>query len=294
MKKALIKLHIAILLAGLTGLFGKLILLNEFVLVWYRMLFVAVLLFIWLLISGKLKRFNKLGLKKMAIVGSIIGLHWVAFYGSIIHSNISIGVICLSACGFFSAILEPIILKKKIKVKELLLGLLAITGILLIFSFDTRYRIGIAYGLMAALLASTFTILNKKYANVSDSSNMVLYQMIFGFLFLTILIPLYIHIKPNISFLPTITDLLWMLVLSSICTIIPWIYQIEALRKVSAFTVNLSYNLEPIYSIILAFILFKEAKELNFSFYLGLIIIFIAVIIQTVSSIHSDQKVPEV
>lgn len=277
-----VKLHIAVILAGFTGIFGKLVELDEFVLVWYRMLFVSLLLGAWFFLSGRIKKLSGPDLQKLLFIGALIAFHWVTFYGSIMKSNISVGVVCFSLCGFFSALCEPVILKKRLEVRELMLGMVAAAGVLLIFSFDTRYRIGISLGMISALLASLFTIYNRKYNTIAPASVMLLYEMAAGFAVLTLFIPGYLYLFPAEGLLPSLPDIWLLLILAVICTIIPWIFQIQCLKHISAFTVNLTFNLEPVYTIILAFVFFHEARLLNFSFYAGLAVILVAVAAQTI------------
>ncbi len=284
MQKDYLKLHIAILLAGLTGIFGKLIVLDEYLLVTWRLLFASVIMIAFAAITKQLKVVPKKYVLRYFIAGSLLALHWVGFYGSIIKSNISIGVICFSLCGFFSAILEPLILKKKFSFKELCLGVLVVVGLMFIFTLETRYRLGIIYGIISAFLVSAFTILNKKWSTPDiNSSTVISYELPMGFLTLLILLPFYLWLVPTEKLIPNDLDIINLIILSSICTIIPQIFTIEALKKISAFTVNLSFNLEPIYSIIIAFIFFGEAKELDYGFYIGVSIIVSSVIIQSLS-----------
>ncbi|MCD7850040.1 MAG: DMT family transporter [Parabacteroides sp.] len=286
MREAFIKLHISILLAGFTGLFGKLVTLNEGLLVWYRMLLAAVMLFLILWGSGKLKRVPFREVLKIAGTGLLLGLHWVFFYGSIKAANVSIGVVCFSLVGFFTALLEPLIIRRSLSVKEILFSLVAVCGIVLIFQFDTRYRTGIIIGVISSALAALFTITNKKVGVRHASSMMLLYEMIGGFLGLTCLLPFYLHLFPVGTILPGMTNFLYLLLLALVCTIGLYLLQIQVLKQVSAFTVNLSYNLEPVYSIILAMLFFGEAKELNFAFYAGLGLILLSVLLQTWEAIR--------
>ena len=281
MKNAFIKLHISILLAGFTGLFGKLISLNEGLLVWYRMMFAAVLLFIILKISNKLQSPPMKEQLKIAGTGLILGLHWVFFYASIKMSNVSVGVVCFSLAGFFTALLEPLLIRRKFKIKELLFSLITVIGILFIFRFDMRYRTGIIIGIISSALAALFTITNKKTGADHPSRIMLLYEMAGGFLGLSCLLPVYLYFFPVATILPDINDFLYLFLLASVCTIGLYLLQIQVLKTISAFTVNLSYNLEPVYSIILAMLFFGEAKELNLAFYTGLGLICISVLLQT-------------
>jgi len=290
MKQAYIKLHLSILIAGFTGILGKLILLNEGLLVWYRMLFTAVLLFLFLWISGKLKRVSLPEMIKIGGVGLLLALHWVFFYGSIKASNVSIGVVCFSLTGFFTAILEPVINRHKISLKEVFLSLIAVAGILIIFQLDTRYRTGILLGVASSALAALFIITNKRIGVRHSSSTMLLYEMAGGFLAISCLLPVYLYLFPTSYIVPNSSDLIYLLLLSVICTIGLYLLQIEALRKISAFTVNLSYNLEPIYSILLAMVIFHEAKELNWAFYAGLGLIILSVLLQSLSVRREHNK----
>lgn len=290
MKEAFIKLHLSILLAGFTGLFGKLISLNEGLLVWYRMMFAAIMLYLILKMSNKLLAIPLKEQLKIAGTGFILGLHWVFFYGSIKMANVSVGVVCFSLVGFFTALLEPMIIRRRFKVKELLFSLITVAGIVLIFQFDMRYRAGIIVGIISSALAALFTITNKKVGVSHPSRMMLLYEMGGGFLGLTCLLPLYLHFFPVETILPDMKDFLYLLLLALVCTIGLYLLQIQVLKTVSAFTVNLSYNLEPIYSIILAMLFFGEAKELNIAFYVGLALIILSVLLQTREALLSKAR----
>ena len=161
-------------------------------------------------------------------------------------------------------------------------------GIILIFHFDTRYRLGICLGAISSALADLFTITNKKVGSKHVTSTLLLYEMAGGFIGLSCLLPLYLSYFPVPTILPDLSDFINLLLLASICTIGLYILQIQVLKTISAFTVNLSYNLEPVYSILLAMLLFNEAKELNISFYIGLSIIILSVILQTGSVFIKD------
>lgn len=154
MKQVIIKLHISILLAGATGLFGKLITLNEGLLVWYRMLLASGLFFLFLVVSKRFRRISVHDFIRIAGVGFLIALHWVFFYGSIKASNVSVGVVSFSTVGFFTALFEPLILKRKIRLREFIYSFISLLGVCLIFSLDVRYRLGIGLGVISGALAS--------------------------------------------------------------------------------------------------------------------------------------------
>lgn len=281
MKKAFIQLHIAVLLAGLTGILGKLISLNEGLLVWYRLLLTAPSLWLLALIRGQAIRIGRRDLWRIFGIGGIAALHWVAFYGSIKYSNVSVSLLCFSAIGFFTALIEPLIMRHKVDVVELLLGLLVIAGICLIFRVNPHFKTGIVIGLVSALLGSLFPVLNKRILRRVSSENVTLYELSGGLLVLTLLMPIYLWLFPAPSLLPTPSDWGWLLVLSWACTVLAFNLSMSALQKISAFTVNLSYNLEPVYGILLAFLLFREDKYLNGGFYIGFFLILLSIILQT-------------
>jgi drug/metabolite transporter (DMT)-like permease len=281
MKKAFIQLHIAVLLAGFTGILGRLITLNEGLLVWYRLMITAITLWVISFIQKHSLTINFKNLCKIFGVGSIAALHWVTFYGSIKYANVSIALVCFSGVGFFTALFEPWVLKTKLNRTELLLGLLIIAGVSFIFHFDPTYKTGIIVGIISSMLGSLFPILNKKLLENIDVQSLTLYELTGGFLFLSVLLPFYLHLFPSTQFLPSTTDFLWLLVLAWFCTVIAFTLSMQALKKISAFTVNLSYNLEPLYGIILAFLIFREDKVLNGGFYFGFFLIILSVVLQS-------------
>lgn len=292
MKEAFIKLHVSVLIAGTTGIFGRLISLNEGLLVWYRMLFATVMFFLLLWMLGKLKRVSFRDVCKIGSVGMLLAIHWLFFYGSIKASNVSIGVVCLSLMSFFTALFEPLINRHRISLGEIACSLIGVLGIILIFHFDTRYRLGIGMGILSSALASLFTICNKKVSVGYTSSTMLMYEMGGGFLGLSCLLPLYLSFFPVASILPSLTDLIYLLLFASVCTVLLYILQIQVLKKISAFTFNLTYNLEPIYSIIAAMFLFHEAKELNASFYVGLGLILFSVLLHSAGVFLQSKSKP--
>lgn len=279
-QKAFIQLHLSVMLAGFTGLFGKLITLNEVDIVWYRMLFTSIILLVF---TGP-PQIERKKLLQLGGCGALLGLHWMLFYGSIKASNVSIGVICYSLVGFFTAIIEPIIYRKKISTIEILFSLITVFGLLCIFSFDARYRYGISIGVLSSFVAALYGVCNKKVSVGVKTRTVLFYQMSAGLVVVSMIIPLYLMLFPahqDVLVIPEGSNLWWMLCHALFCTVAMYILQIQALRTLSAFTVNLTYNLEPCYTIAIAFIVFHEARELNFSFYIGIALILISVILQT-------------
>jgi len=296
MKKALFQLHIAVFLAGFTGILGRFIDLNEGLLVWYRMLITVASLAIILLFQKQLTRIDWRDFLKLIAVGSLVALHWTTFYGSIKYANVSIALVSFSTIGFFTAILEPLILQRKLEFAEVSLGMLTIVGVYLIFNFNPDYKTGIVLGLISALLYVSFSILNKLFVARLPVMTITFYELGGGWVILTLLMPFYLRLFPTRYLFPTFNDWMWLLVLALLCTVLVFRLQLNALAKLSTFTNNLTYNLEPVYGILLAFIFFKENKYFDAGFYIGLSLIFAAVILQMVRIFNKQSKkklVPE-
>jgi len=282
MKRAFLQLHIAVFLAGFTGVLGRLISLNEAVLVWYRMMIACVVLWILLLFKKRKPAASRKLFIQASTVGFLLALHWVSFYAGIKNSNVSTALVCLSSMGFFTAILEPIMLRRPFDIKEVLLGLLAIAGISIVFHFDPHYKLGIIISIFSAFLASIFPIFNRQILQKMDAETATRYQLSGGFIFITLLMPVYLHYFPVDKIFPSLSDFAWLLVLGILCTVVAYELFMKALQKISAFTVNLSYNLEPIYGIGMAFLIYREDKEVSPGFYYGFCLIVAAVVLQTV------------
>ena len=180
---------------------------------------------------------------------------------------------------FFTALFEPLIFKKKIDKIELLLGILVMIGIYIIFQFDPRYKTGIIVGIISAMLGSLFPIYNKVLLQRVNVETLLTYELTGGFLVLSALLPFYLHYFPTEHLLPDLNNFLWLLVLSWICSVLAFQLSANALKKLSAFTVNLTYNLEPVYGILLAFVVYHENKYLSKWFYFGFALIGLALVI---------------
>ena len=280
MKPALIKLHIAVFLWGFTGVLGRLIELNEGLLVWYRILITIATLFAIFKYKKSFQQISTSLKFKLMRIGVIVAIHWLFFYGSIKYANVSISLICLSSIAFFTAIIEPLVIKRKISLIEITLSIISIIGIALIFHFDDKFRVGIILGILSAIFSAIFSIYNKKNIVETNSQTIMFYELIGGFIFLSLIGPFYLNIFPSVKLAPSLSDWFWLIILSWVCTVVAMDFSLQALKKVSAFTLNLTVNLEPVYGIILAFIIFKEQNELSGTFYIGFILIIISVALQ--------------
>ena len=282
-KDAFVRLHLAVLIAGGTGLFGRLVSIGELPLVALRVILGATMLALLLGARHRLHCLPRRELLRIMGCGVLLSVHWVFYYGSIKAANVSIGAVCFALVGFFTAIIEPLIDRRRPSLRQLVLGALSVAGIALIFGLDARHRMGIALGIVSSLIYVFFSISSKRVQSATgrSSSTMLLYEMAGGAIVLTIATPIYALAFPDVAIVPTPRDAVLLLVFASVFTIVPFLLQLQALRHISAFTVNLTYNLEPVYTIALAMVIFGEAAELNFSFYLGIALIVAAVLLQT-------------
>jgi drug/metabolite transporter (DMT)-like permease len=280
MKSALIRLHAAVFLWGFTGILGRLITLNEGWLVWWRMLITAIVLWIYFFFSKQIQKVSAKNFLKIASIGTILSIHWLLFYGSIKYANVSIALTCLATTGLLSAIIEPLFFRRRIDTSELVLGTFALAGIGIIYFSNLQFSVGIYIGLLSSLATVIVSVLNKKIVGGYTPQVITLYQLTGGFLGLTILMPLYNYFLHSTVQYPRPLDWLWLFILACCCTVLTFILYIGALKKVSAFTVNLTLTLEPVYGIILAFLVFQENKYLSHYFYIGFALILIAVMLQ--------------
>ncbi len=277
---ALLRMHLAVFLWGFTGVLGLAITLNEGLLVWWRLLITVVSLWILYYFAGWIKPIRPKDFLKIASIGTVLALHWLCFYGSIKYANVSVALTCLATSGLFSAILEPIFFKRRINKMELFLGLFALAGIAIIYFSNLKFSIGIFIGLAASLFTVLVSVMNKKLVDGYEPKSITIYQLTGGFIGLTLLMPLYNYLFPSETLVPVKWDWLWLIILSWFCTILTYFLYIFALKRLSAFTMNLTLTLEPVYGIILAFALYNESEDLSEYFYIGFGLILFAVFLQ--------------
>jgi drug/metabolite transporter (DMT)-like permease len=291
-RKAYLQLHTSVVLWGFTAILGRLITLKEIPLVWYRILFTCLAL---ICIPGVFKQVKTTPRRagfKLAGIGCLVCIHWVCFYGSIKYSNVSISLCCLATTSFMASIIEPLFNRRKIKWYEISLGLFIIPGIILIVHVSQLYITGIILGLLAAFLAATFTVLNKMVVDDHHPQGMTFIELGSGFIFLSIILPVYLHFFPEVNMHPGSTDLFYLLILAVVCTTLPFVLALHALRHLSAFASTLTVNLEPVYGILLAIPFFHENKDLSVLFYFGTAIILLAVFIHPLLKKRFDKELP--
>lgn len=279
-QRAYFELHLSVLLFGLTALLGGLLELSAIVIVWWRVLLTSVSLIFLIRVRHLFKDLPVRSILIFSGIGIIVGLHWVAFYGAVKLSNVSICLVGMATTSIFTAFLEPLFFKQKIKSYEVLLSFLIVPGMVLVVNAtDFSLLSGLWVAMVSALLSSLFAILNKKHLNKANEMSITFLELGSAWLFLCLLIPIYswwsgerLVIMP-----PRIEDWIYLLILALLCTTFAYVLALKALRYISAFTSNLALNLEPVYGIILAWIILKENEELSTGFYGGVVIILLAV-----------------
>jgi len=273
-----LKLHLIVLIYGFTAILGKLILLPALELVWYRMMLAILTFFVYLKWRNESVVVPRKVLLRFFGVGLIIALHWVTFYGAIKLSNVSVTLGCFATTTLFTSFLEPFFYRKRINVFEVLVGLIIIAGLYLIFTFETRYALGILVSLFSAFLAGLFTVLNKKLVAKHSSVQISFYEMIGGLAGLSIFITLSGRGIVVPAIVPSLSDLFYLIILATVCTAFAHTTQVEVMKHLTAFTVTLAINLEPVYGIIMAFFIFGDTERMTSGFYLGTLIILLSVI----------------
>jgi len=282
-QQAYVNLHIAVLLFGLSAILGKLISLPGTATTGYRMLFTLISLLFFPNLIKSCMSFPRKVVVRFAGIGVLMALHWMTFFESIKYSNASITVTCMASVAFFTSIIEPIFYKRKISKLEIILGLVVIIGISLIFGFSgEQYGLGIFLALISAFLISIVSVLNKEAVATHDVYAITAVQFAGALLFLSFVLPVYFQIFPDLPYLPKGWDWLWLLALSLLCTTLAYTLNMKSLKHLSAYITMLTMNLEPVYGILLAWIIFREDKELNIGFYVGALVILSAVFVHPV------------
>tara|TARA_B100000795_G_C22802343_1_gene442603 strand:+ start:1782 stop:2696 length:915 start_codon:yes stop_codon:yes gene_type:complete len=276
--KHYLHLHLIVLIWGFTAILGKLISIDAIPLVWYRMLLASIFIAIYFLLKKKSFSLDKKSLFKFFLSGILIALHWITFFKAIKVSNVSVALVMMSTGAFFTSFIEPFFFKRKIKVLEIFLGLMVIGGLYIIFSFESRYTLGIVYALISSFLSALFSVLNGLFVRKHDASIISFYQLFFGAVFITVFLFFQGSFTASFFILKS-TDWIYLLILSSICTAYAFIVGVDIMKHLTPYTVILTINLEPVYAIILALIIFGESEKMNSEFYLGAGIVLFVVLL---------------
>lgn len=280
-------LHITVLIFGLTGVLGKLIETGSYLLVWYRVGIAIIALYIYFAFKKHSLKIDKKLLLKILLVGVIIAVHWVTFFESIKQSNVSVALVCFSSSTLFTSLIEPLYFKRKIKPYELIFGLLIIVGLYFIFSFEFKYLTGMILSVFSAALASWFTVLNGVLIKQTNSKTISFYELIGAFGIVTI----YLLLSNNFDLSIPLSDIKWLVILGVVCTAFAFLLSIEVMKKISPYTVTISVNLEPIYSIVLALLIWPETETMTLGFYLGTSIVIATIFLNAFFKKKAEKKV---
>lgn len=275
--KYLILLHLIVFIFGFTGILGELITLPAVNLVFFRCLIAMVVIFLFALFSKRIKRFDTKTSFKMLGIGVLTAIHWILFFASIKLSTVSVAVSIMASTALWVALFEPLVTKRKILASEIILGVMVIIGLMIIFSFETKYILGLSVALISAMFAAVFSTFNAQMVKRIDSVNLGFYEMSSA----TIVVGAYLLLKGDMSFAISSNDILWLLVLGIVATAFAFVISIEVMKELSPFTVGLTINLEPIYTIILALIIFGSDEKMTWGFYVGTAILILAIFLDT-------------
>lgn len=274
-RRASVKLHLSVALWGFTAILGRLITLPADQLVAWRMVIVMLVLVTlrrtWVGVLAMPRRSRLL----CGGVGLLVAAHWYCFYTAIKIANASVAVACLGLTPIFAAFLEPLLTRQRLERSELLLGVLSVPGVVLIAGgVPLEMRAGLGVGLLATVLAATFTVINKRIAAVEDPFAVTGIEMAAG------AVVLGLPAWWAGAAVPTPLDWVWLVVLAIACTLLPFVLWLGTLKHVSAFSALLLINLEPVYAVLLAAIVFQEYEQLTPRFYIGTALVLVTVLLQ--------------
>ena len=278
-QKDLLILHLTVLVWGFTGILGKLITIDAIPLVWIRVAIASLTLLVYIAITGYKSLFvSKIKIAKYLATGGIVAIHWILFFHAIKISTVSVALVALSAATLFTSIIEPLIKGKSILIQDVVIGLCIIVGIVMIFKFETNYTLGIIVGLCSAVGSALFATINSTLVKGNDPKIIGFYELLGAFIWVS----LYQLFTGNLSLNNlniSPTDWLWLGLLGTVCTALAYVAGVRVMRSLSAFRVALVTNLEPVYGILLAFLIFGTSEQMTTGFYIGTLIILSAIFI---------------
>ena len=267
-KYKLTSLHLMVVILGFTGVFGKLISLEAIHLVWYRMSIAFVSLALFLLIKKQLFSISKKNFFEILAVGALVTIHWLCFFKSIKVSTVSVAVVCMATSSLFSALIEPIFFKRRLVTYEVIMGVIVVVALAFVMGTDSQYISGYIYGIIAALFGTLFTLFNAKYIKKVGAAQITMIEMLSGIIIISGVLLFYKDYRIFNSFI-SIVDFSYIFILGTICTAVVFVWMTEIMRHISPYSLIMAINLEPIYSILLALIIFGNNELMSSSFYIG-------------------------
>jgi len=287
--KSYLHLHLIVFIWGFTAILGELISLDALPLVWFRMLMAVGFIVLYFLFKRQSLIISKKLFLLFLFLGLVIALHWLTFFKAIKVSNVSVTLACLSTGAFFTSLLEPIFYKRRVVWYEVLFGLIVVFGLYIIFNFEGDYYLGIILALTSAFLSALFSVLNGRLAQKYDPTVISFYELSGGVLCFSVYLFATSSFTPDFFILKS-SDWMYLIILSSICTAYAFIASVKVMKFLSPYTVMLTINLEPVYGIILALLIFKEKEQMSTGFYLGAVIIVVTVILNGILKYYLKRK----
>ncbi|MBX2946454.1 MAG: DMT family transporter [Cyclobacteriaceae bacterium] len=274
-----LKLHFIVFLWGFTAILGLLISIPTVEMVFYRTLLAALGMGVFMAWSKGSFKVSKSDGIKLLLIGFIVCLHWLAFFGSARASNASVSLVGFATNSLWAALLEPWMNRNRVKKFELLLGIVVIVGLYVIFSFNFEYKLGLALGIAAGFSAALFSVLNAKMVRRVDSYAITFYEMVGAFIATAVFLPIYKHTLAagELKLIPSLMDWVYIALLAWVCTVYAFSMAVKLMKKLSVFFIQLTLNLEPVYGIIMALIILGDSEKMGFNFYVGTLIIISAV-----------------
>jgi drug/metabolite transporter (DMT)-like permease len=291
--KDYLQLHFIVLIWGFTAILGLLISIPAVELVFFRTLLAALLLGAMLLQRKELLFIRKADLIRMLLTGGLIAAHWILFFGAARVSTASICLAGMATGSLWTSLLEPLILGRKISLLEIALGLVVIAGLYVVFHFEFNHALGITMAILSALLAALFTVINVQFSARYYAYTITFYEMIGACTVTTVFLPFYkwfIADNGKLQLVPDLSDWLYIAILAVVCTVYAYSLAVKLMKKFSAFAINLTVNLEPVYGIVLAFLFFGDAEKMTPGFYLGTLIILTAVLTYPVLNKYLNRR----
>jgi drug/metabolite transporter (DMT)-like permease len=275
-------LHLLVFIAGFTAILGELISLEATPLVWYRMVMASFLMYLFIVFKKIKLKVSKSDLIKFFTAGILIALHWITFFASIKAANISIALAMFSTGAFFASLIEPIFFKRKIIPYEIIFGLLVIVGVFIVVQTELRFLSGIVLGITSALFSTLFAVLNGTFVERHNATVISFYEFIGGVLCMSLFLTFSDHGFSSSFFEISLSDLFYLAILASVCTAYAFIASVHVMRHISPYSVVLTYNLEPIYGIVLAVLIFPESEVMDYPFYCGAALIIVTVLMNAI------------
>ena len=275
-----LKLHFIVFLWGFSAILGKLVTISAAEMVWYRALLAAGGMGLVIHFTQGTFRVSRPDLLRLLAIGAIVAVHWISFFGSARVSNVSVSLVGFATNSLWAALLEPWFNKRSIKIYEVLLGLTVIAGLYIIFTFNFEYPLGLALGIFAGFTSALFSVFNARMVKRNSSRTITFYEMAGVFIATGLLLPILGLTGTEVIFpkLPSALDLLYIAILAGVCSVYAYTVAVELMKRISVFMIQLTLNLEPLYGIIMAVIIFGQQEKMNVNFYIGTLVILSAVI----------------